>query len=170
MSALPEPLPLDIRLLPRADFALVWPIFRDIVRAGDTYAFPADADEDAGYALWYPEDARVYAAWRGDEVVGTFYIRPNKEGPGAHVCNAGFMVPASHSGQGICKQMGAFALEEAVRLGYRAMQFNMVVCTNVASIRIWEGFGFEVIGRVPEGFRLPDGSYSDALIMYKKLV
>ncbi|MEZ4574753.1 MAG: hypothetical protein R2857_07550 [Vampirovibrionales bacterium] len=69
-------------------------------------------------------------------MVGSFIIKPNQAGPGSHVCNAAFMVDASSRGLGVGRQMGQFALVEARRLGYRAMQFNMVVSTNTAAVRL----------------------------------
>jgi len=65
--------------------------------------------------------------------------------------------------------MCAHSLEVARELGYRAIQFNFVVATNVRAVRLWETFGFEVVGRLPGAFKHPTEGYVDALVMFKTL-
>jgi L-amino acid N-acyltransferase YncA len=79
------------------------------------------------------------------------------------------MVSPDAAGKGIGTLLGTYALQEAKRLGYRAMQFNLVVASNHASIKIWQKLGFETLGIIPEAFAHPDDGLTDALIMYKKL-
>ena len=105
----------------------------------------------------------------GMEVVGMFVLRPNHPGPGAHVANASYAVRADRRGLGLGRAMGEASLERARALGYAAMQFNIVVSTNHAAVRLWRSLGFRVLGTVPGGFRLPSGERVDHHIMFREL-
>ena len=73
------------------------------------------------------------------------------------------------SGLGVGKAMGEFSLEEAKRLGYKAMQFNIVIKSNERAIRLWEKLGFKIIGEIPEAFNHKQNGLTDAFIMHQKL-
>ena len=75
----------------------------------------------------------------------------------------------SASGKGIGRDMGEFSIREAKRLGYRAMQFNIVVKTNERAIRLWQKLGFEIKGEIPEAFNHRTMGYVDTCIMWRKL-
>ncbi|CRG84586.1 L-azetidine-2-carboxylic acid acetyltransferase [Talaromyces islandicus] len=97
--------------------------------------------------------------------LGTFYIKPNYPGRCSHVCNAGFLTCTAARGQGAGTVMGKAYLEYAPKLGYKYSVFNLVFANNLASIKIWNGLGFEVIGRVPAAARLANSEEMvDALI------
>src|SRR5207249_11270568 len=103
-------------------------------------------------------------------VAGTYILRRHQSAGGAHVANAGFMVSASARGQGIGRAMAEHCLSEARRLGFRAMQFNYVISTNVAAIRLWQDLGFEIVGTLASAFRHPDKGYVDDYVMYRSLL
>jgi ribosomal protein S18 acetylase RimI-like enzyme len=102
-------------------------------------------------------------------VLGTYYLKPNHPGPGAHVCNCGFVVAQEAQGQGVATAMCVHAQAEAVRMGFRAMQFNLVACTNTRAIRLWRRLGFAVVGTLPGAFHHQRLGFVDALVMYKHL-
>lgn len=162
--------PVVIRAAEQADSDQIWPIFETVVRAGDTYAFDPEIGREEGLAAWMAPGGRCYVAEREGKVVGTYVLKPNQPALGAHVANASFMVAPASQGRGVGRAMGEHALEEARRLGYRAMQFNLVVCTNEPAIALWQQLGFSVVGRLPESFRLTNGCYVDALVMYRSLL
>ena len=105
-----------------------------------------------------------------DEVLGTYYIKPNQPDLGGHVCNCGYIVSENARGKGIASEMCEHSQHEAVRRGFRSMQYNLVVTTNEGAIRLWKRHGFEVVGTLSEAFRHPQLGYVDAHVMYKKLV
>jgi ribosomal protein S18 acetylase RimI-like enzyme len=72
--------------------------------------------------------------------------------------------------QGIGSRLCQHSLNEARRLGFRAMQFNLVVGTNTAGIRCWQRNGFQVVGTLPGAFRHRQFGYVDALVMVQALV
>src|SRR3546814_17367459 len=83
-------------------------------------------------------------------------------GGGAHVCNAGYMTSAAATGRGVARAMGLHSIDHAKARGFRAMQFNFVVSTNVRAVGLWQSLGFEVVGRLPGAFDHPVGGFVDA--------
>ena len=160
----------NIRLAVDSDFESVWPIFHEIVAAGDTYAYEPDTSREDAFRLWMRTPRRTYVAEIDGEVHGTYYIKTNHAGPGAHVCNCGYMVAGSARGRGLATAMCEHSQKVAVELGYEAMQFNFVASSNAGAVGLWRKLGFEVIGRIPQGFRHPTDGLVDALIMYKWLL
>ena len=77
------------------------------------------------------------------------------------------MVKSGEGKKGIGKQMGEHSLLEARKLGFRAMQFNMVVSTNTHAIKLWQSLGFTIIGTIPQAYRHSSLGYVDAYIMHQ---
>jgi ribosomal protein S18 acetylase RimI-like enzyme len=131
---------------------------------------PNISREDA-LAYWFASGTHTYVAEQPPfGVGGTYILRPNQLGGGSHVANAGFMVSASARGQGIGRAMAEHCLHEAGRLGFRAMQFNYVISTNIAAIRLWLDLGFEIVGTLASAFRHPEKGYVDVYVMYRSLL
>jgi GNAT superfamily N-acetyltransferase len=152
------------------DWAAIWPFLREIVRAGETYTYPRDIDDDAARAIWMAAPpACTLVAVDGDTVLGTAKMGPNQLGPGAHVANASFMVDPAHAGKGVGRALGTAVLERARADGYRAMQFNAVVETNAGAVRLWRSLGFTVLATVPEAFLHPSLGYVGLHVMHRAL-
>lgn len=161
--------PLVIREAGPADWPAIWAIFRSVTAAGDSYAYDEHTSEEAARKLWVEPPSTGYVAERGGRVVGTFFVRPNQPGRGSHVANGGYMVAADARGRGVASAMCGHSLGVARRQGYRAMQFNYVVSTNTAAVRVWERHGFRAVGRLPGAFRHATLGYVDVLVMYQDL-
>jgi len=162
---------LTLRLAGEEDWPLIWPFFEHIVRAGDTYCYRTDLASEPAKRDWF-DQAEVWLAAdaRTDEVLGTYHLAPNRDGPGAHVANASYMVSTDSRGRGVGRTMVEHSLVRAAQVGYRAVQFNAVVETNVVAIKLYEELGFSIVGRVPEAFAHPVEGYVDLVIMHKSLV
>lgn len=160
---------LEIRKAVAADKPQVWEIIREVIAKGDSYTFAPDSPREKLMAFWFAEDKETYVALSENKIVGTFFIKPNQPGLGAHICNAGYMVSSEAKGKGIGRKMAEFSLEEARKLGYQAMQFNFVVKSNEIAVRLWLALGFEIIGEIPEAFQHKENGLTNALIMYRKL-
>ncbi len=148
----------------------VWEIFHAVVAGGDTYVFEPETPRDQALAYWFDRGTRTYVAESDGRVVGTYVLRPNRPGLGSHVANASFMVSPSARGLGIGRAMGEHCLDEARRLGYRAMQFNFVVSTNEPAVRLWKRLGFTIVGTLPGAFRHRTLGFVDAYVMFRPLV
>jgi GNAT superfamily N-acetyltransferase len=166
METFPKP---EFRLANPTDHKSLWEIIRPIIRKGGTYVFSPDSSEKEMMEYWLGRDKSTYVAEMDGKIVGTFYLKPNQPGLGNHVCNAGFMVAEDHAGKGIGKQMSLFALAEAKKAGYLAMQFNFVVSTNQAAVTLWQSLGFDIIGKIPEAYRHPEKGLVGVYMMYMRL-
>ena len=162
---------MKIRLATEADRDAIWTIFREVVAAGETYALDPNISRADALAYWFAPGTHTYVAeLPAIGVAGTYILRPNQSGGGSHAANAGFMVVGRAWGQGIGRAMAEHCLSEARRLGFRAMQFNYVISTNTAAIRLWRDLGFEIVGTLPSAFRHPDKGYVDVYVMYCSLL
>ena len=145
-----------IREYTDADWPAVWPIFCEVVAAGDTYAYDPAWSPEQARAVWVEAPpSQTVVACDGPAVLGTAKMGPNRPGPGAHVATASFMVAGSARGRGVGRALGEYALRWARERGYAAMQFNAVVESNHAAVRLWQALGFRIVGTVPEAFAHP---------------
>ena len=151
------------------DWPAIWPIFEEIVRAGDTYAYPVDTDKPTAEALWMTKPDRTFVFEHDGKILGTYYLKTNQEGPGKHVCNCGYMVSSGVRGMGIARQMCEHSQDIAVAMGFNAMQFNFVASSNDVAVALWKKLGFDVVGTLPRAFNHPTLGLVDAFVMYKWL-
>jgi ribosomal protein S18 acetylase RimI-like enzyme len=160
---------LEIRTANDQDWDKIWPIVHEVFKGGDTYPYSPETSKEDAHNIWLKTPAATYVAQQSGRIVGTYYIKPNQPGLGSHVCNAGYMVSAAARGQGIGRRMCAHSLEAAVRLGFKAMQYNLVVVTNTTAVKLWQNMGFEIIGTLPRAFNHAQLGLVDALVMYRLL-
>jgi GNAT superfamily N-acetyltransferase len=152
------------------DWDAIWPIFQEVVAARDTYVYdPAWPSEEARSVWVEASPGRTVVACDGARILGTAKIGPNRPGPGSHVATASFMVARDARGRGIGRALGEYAIEWAREQGYAAMQFNAVVESNVAAVRLWQALGFQIIGTVPEAFEHRELGRVGLHIMYRRL-
>lgn len=152
-----------------ADRDAIWTILEPMIRAGETYTLPRDLTRAAAFAFWEAPGHRVYVAVADGRVVGTYFLHANQRGGGAHVANCGYVTDTAFTGRGVARAMALHSLDEARRLGFRAMQFNFVVSTNERAVHLWQSVGFEIVGRLPGAFQHPTCGEVDALVMYRRL-
>lgn len=136
------------------DWTNIWPFFRDIVAAGETYAFPLDLTVYTARPWWMesPPGRTVVAVDDAGRVLGSAKMGPNRPGRGAHIATASFMVDPEQQGRGVGRSLGEDAVAWARERGYHGMQFNAVVETNTAAVALWKALGFEILATVPESF------------------
>jgi L-amino acid N-acyltransferase YncA len=153
-----------------SDWPSVWPIFREVVTAGETYTFDPDWSSEQAREVWVEAPpGQTVVACDGSRVLGTAKMGPNRPGPGAHVATASFMVATDARGRGVGRALGEYALAWAQAQGYAAMQFNAVVESNHAAVRLWQDLGFQIIGTVPEAFAHPTLGRVGLHIMHRRL-
>jgi ribosomal protein S18 acetylase RimI-like enzyme len=151
------------------DVEALWAILEPVIRAGESYALPRDWPRAAALGFWTRPEHAVFVAEEDGRVVGSYFLRANALGGGGHVANAGYVTDPGWNGRGVGAALCLHSLDEAVRRGFRAMQFNFVVATNARAIALWERFGFAVAGRLPGAFVHPSSGPVDALVMYRSL-
>jgi len=160
---------IHIRKSLAADEDEIWEILKSIIHEGDSFVYSPLSTKGEMLGYWLDKKKHTYTALIGDKIVGTFFIQDNQPGLGSHIANAGYATSPKAYGQGIGKQMGIFSLEEARRLGYKAMQFNIVVKTNERAVKLWKDIGFKIIGEIPDAFQHRALGSVNAYIMYQKL-
>lgn len=158
-----------IRVAEDRDWPLVFPFFSQIVADGQTYAYPEGLTLATARSLWMEQaPGRTVVAVRGDQVLGSAKMGPNRPGRGGHVATASFMVDPAHQGAGVGRALGRYAVEWARSAGYRAMQFNAVVETNTVAVRLWQSLGFEIMTTLPEAFEHPEHGFVGLHVMYQR--
>jgi len=160
---------LAIRKANKADEPQIWEIIKSVIASGDTYVFSPNSSREKMLAFWCGADKKTYVALWEDKIVGTFFLKDNQPDLGSHIANAGYMVAPEGQGKRIGKTMAEFSIEEARKLGYQAMQFNFVVKSNEAAVKLWLNLGFAIIGEIPEAFNHTENGLTNAYIMYRKL-
>ena len=185
---------IKIRSATTKDHDAIWKIFHEIISAGDTYSLDPRMSREEALAYWFRADTQTYVAelhrqsvgeavgfprtatpsptggMKDQIIVGTYILRPNQSGGGSHVANAAFMVASDAQGCGVGRAMAEHCLNEARRVGFRAMQFNYVISTNTPAIRLWQELGFEIVGTLPGAFRHPEKGYVDVYVMFRSLL
>jgi GNAT superfamily N-acetyltransferase len=160
---------IAVRAASPSDSNAIWSILEPTIRAGETYTLPRDMAREAALAWWFSPAHEVFLAEENGSAVGTYFLRPNQQGGGAHVANCGYITAPLAMGRGVARAMCAHSLERARARGFRAMQFNFVVSANERAVRLWQSFGFEIVGRLPRAFEHPSAGFIDAFVMYRAL-
>ena len=165
---------VQIRNATDADWTAIWPFFHEIVTAQETYTYDPELTEEQARALWMsPSNAvlsRTTVAVDADgTVLGSANMYPNRQGPGAHVASASFMVNGAARGKGVGRLLCEDLIAWASSSGFRSIQFNAVVETNEPAVHLWQSLGFRIAGTVPEAFSHPKLGYVGLLVMYRPL-
>jgi len=159
----------EIRKAANQDKPAVWQIIKSVISGGDTYVFSPDSTEEEMTTYWFSAEKHVYVAELDGEIVGTMWLKANQPGLGSHVGNAAYMVSPNAKGKGVGRKMAEFSIEEARRLGFKSIQFNIVVKSNENAVKLWQSVGFEIIGEIPDAFNHSKNGMTNAYIMYRKL-
>ncbi|CAL2103021.1 GNAT family N-acetyltransferase [Tenacibaculum sp. 190130A14a] len=161
---------MGIRKATLADYDAVWNIFSRVIQTGDTYVFNPNTPKRDLAKHWFANYMETFVYEEGVRVLGTYIIKANQLDLGNHVANASYMIHPEAQGKGIGKQLCEHSLETARNSGFKAMQFNIVVSTNIGAVKLWERFGFKIIGTTPNGFRHVQLGFVDTYIMHRSLI
>jgi ribosomal protein S18 acetylase RimI-like enzyme len=160
---------LSIRPAIEGDQEAIWAILEPMIRRGDTYTLPRDMTRLQAIEFWFAPGHEAFVWEEQGAILGTYFLRANQRGGGAHVANCGYVTATAAEGRGIARAMCRHSLERAKERGFRAMQFNFVVSSNTRAVELWKGLGFEVVGCLPGAFEHPELGFVDALVMYKQI-
>ena len=144
-----------IRPAQLGDHDTIWRILEPVIRAGETYPLPRNMSKAEAIEYWISPDRETFVAEEDGRLVGTYYLRANQLGGGAHVANCGYITATDATGRGVARQMCEHSLQHARDRGFRAVQLNFVVSTNERAIHLWSSVGFETVGRLPLAFKHP---------------
>lgn len=158
-----------IRTMSRADFDAFWPTFEAVIKAQETYAFDPDMSAEQAFQLWCETPLKTFVYVENNQVLGSYYLKANAAGPSSHIANCGYMVSSAARGKGVATTLCEHSQQQALELGFKAMQFNNVVSSNTTAVALWQRLGFSVIGVIPKGYHHAKLGLVDSLIMYKWL-
>ena len=158
---------MEIRRAKISDFDHIWAILHETFLKGDTYTFSPDTSKVEAFHLWMETPLATYVAIVKEQIVGTYFIKPNQPGFGAHVCNSGYIISLNARGKGLGRLMCEHSLNVAREFGFKAMQYNFVVSTNQVAIELWKKCGFEIVGTLHNAFNHREKGFVDAFVMYQ---
>ena len=159
---------IQIREYTGADLEGMIPIWNEIVEEG--IAFPQEdcLDRESGTAFFASQSYTGVAEADG-KILGLYILHPNNVGRCGHICNASYAVSSKARGQHIGEKLVLDCLRKAKELGFRVLQFNAVVESNIHARHLYERLGFTQLGTIPGGFRMKDGSYANICPYYRVL-
>ena len=160
---------LSIRPAKATDLDAVWCLWKSVVDQKIYFPYDETYSREQMEATWINLDNAVFVAELAGQMVGAYILRPNQPGYGKHIVNAAYMVDSNIRGKKIGTQLCAHSIQAAKTLGYRGMQFNLVISTNESAIRAWLANGFTIIGTTPGGFYHHEKGYVDTHIFFKDL-
>lgn len=158
---------IKIREYTTEDAAVASKIWNQVVE--DAVAFPQEdmLTVETGDAFFKEQTYTGIAENVEDgQVVGLYILHPNNVGRCGHICNASYAVKRDMRGLHIGEKLVLNCLAMAKEKGFRIMQFNAVVASNVTALHLYERLGFKKLGVIPEGFRMADGHYEDIIPHY----
>lgn len=151
------------------DFPAILGFLREVAGEGDTFALDESVSDEEILSSWFPRRGKTFVIEVEGTIAGVYKIQPNHFGRGSHIANAGYLIGKKFRGKGLGLAMAEDSLVRAKELGYRAMQFNLVVSTNEAGVGLWKKVGLKIIGTIPGGFKHREKGFVDAYVMYKAL-
>ena len=161
---------INIRQYAPSDIEAVANVWNEIVEEG--IAFPQDEPlNDITGNEFFQSQSYTGIAYDVDtcEIVGLYILHPNNVGRCGHICNASYAVRSDMRGKRIGAALVKDCIKKAKELGFGVLQFNAVVATNTAALRLYKSLGFTQLGMIPKGFRMKDGSYEDIIPHYISL-
>ena len=159
---------MTVRPYTQADLPAMTAIWNQVVEAGNAFPQEELLNETTGTAFFGSQTCSAVAEEDG-QVLGLYILHPNNVGRCGHICNASYAVSADCRGRHIGEALVRDCLSRAKACGFRVLQFNAVVETNLPARRLYERLGFRQLGTIPGGFRLPNGEYANICPYYHEL-
>lgn len=160
---------ISIRKATASDLDQLWLLFNGIIEEKIYYPYLPGTPRSKLEKVWINVDNLAYIAEYEGEAAGAYILRPNQDGYGNHIANGAYMVAPKYRKLGIGRKLAVHSLDSARKAGFKGMQYNLVVSTNTAAVKLWQSIGFEIIATVPGGFKHYNKGYVDAYIMFQKL-
>ncbi|MBR4813117.1 MAG: GNAT family N-acetyltransferase [Lachnospiraceae bacterium] len=159
---------MQVREYTKGDLPEMIRIWNEVVDEG--VAFPQEEMLDAaGGEAFFASQSYSGVAVEDGKVYGLYILHPNNIGRCGHICNASYAVSSEARGRHIGEMLVKDCLRTGRELGFRVLQFNAVVESNVHARHLYERLGFVQLGTIPGGFRMKDGHYENICPYYHKL-
>lgn len=160
---------VSIRKYTDSDIKEMIRIWNEIVEEGVAFPQEDTLNEDTGKEFFATQTYCGVACNENNKILGLYILHPNNVGRCGHICNASYAVGSEFRGLHIGEKLVNDCLEQGKEHGFRILQFNAVVSTNIHARHLYERLGFKQLGTIPLGFRMKDGHYEDICPYYHKL-
>lgn len=152
------------------DVAGMCDIWNEVVKDGIAFPQEKPMEQDEAASFFAGQTCCGVATDEGTgDVLGLFILHANNVGRCGHIANASYAVSSIARGKHIGRSLVEASMDAARNAGFRILQFNAVVATNVCARHLYESLGFRQLGMVTGGFRMPDDSYADIYLYYIEL-
>lgn len=158
-----------VRKYEKNDLCEMTEIWNDVVRDGTAFPQEEELSCDTAEQFFGAQSYCAVAVDDSDKVVGLYILHPNNVGRCGHICNASFAVSKECRGEHIGEKLVQDCMLQGKKLGFRILQFNAVVASNIHARHLYERLGFVQLGVIPNGFRMQDGTYRDICPYYNIL-
>ena len=159
---------ITVRKYTEADLPDMIRIWNEVVEDG--IAFPQEETLSLSSGMeFFSSQSYCGVAVADGKICGLYILHPNNVGRCGHICNASYAVSSDARGKHIGEQLVKDCLQKGKELGFRVLQFNAVVESNVHARHLYERLGFKQLGTIPGGFRMKDGHYENICPYYREL-
>ncbi len=157
---------IEIKQFTENDIEAANAIWNEVVSDGIAFPQIEELDEKSGIEFFKSQSFTGVAYDENGEAVGLYILHPNNVGRCGHICNASYAVKSGKRGQHIGEILVKHCIEKAKEAGFGVLQFNAVVATNIAALKLYKKLGFTQLGTIPHGFLMKDGHYEDIIPHY----
>jgi L-amino acid N-acyltransferase YncA len=157
-----------IRAYKTSDIKDMIRIWNEIIEEGITFPQEEFLNEESAIKF-FSEQTYCGVFEEERKVTGLYILHPNNVGRCGHICNASYAVDSSCRGKHIGEQLVKDCLIQAKKHGFKIMQFNAVVESNIHARHLYERIGFHQLGVIPKGFRMKNGQYENICLYYIEL-
>ena len=160
---------IKIRPYTQNDLPSMIEIWNEVVEAGVAFPQEEPLTLETGAAFFAGQSHTGVAEDENGSILGLYILHPNNVGRCGHICNASYAVSAACRGKHIGEALVKDCLRMGKELGFRVLQFNAVVESNIHARHLYERLGFVQLGTIPGGFRMKDGHYENVCPYYHEL-
>ena len=151
---------MEIREFRKSDLPEMITIWNEVVEAGNAFPQEEFLNAETGEKFFSEQSYTGVAAENG-KIYGLYILHPNNIGRCGHICNASYAVSPESRGKHIGEKLVRDCMIQAKHIGFRILQFNAVVESNIHARHLYEKIGFKQLGTIPDGFRMKDGGYAN---------
>ena len=151
---------MEIRKFQKSDLPEMIRIWNEVVEDGEAFPQEEFLNLETG-KKFFSEQSYTGVAVESGKIYGLYILHPNNIGRCGHICNASYAVSSESRGKHIGEKLVLDCMEQAKNIGFKILQFNAVVESNIHARHLYERIGFRQLGTIPNGFRMKDGSYAN---------
>ena len=151
---------MEIRKFQKSDLPEMIRIWNEVVEDGEAFPQEEFLNLETG-KKFFSEQSYTGVAVESGKIYGLYILHPNNIGRCGHICNASYAVSSESRGNHIGEKLVLDCMKQAENIGFKILQFNAVVESNIHARHLYERIGFQQLGTITNGFRIKDGSYAN---------